>query len=73
MASRAGRQGLLRWRNPDVIDAPFLELRDVLVEPGPVFLVGGHIPFEALQHRHVLRGGLLFLGHLEAVPAGDPI
>lgn len=50
----------LPWRDPDVVDPVLLELGNVLLKTRPVLLICRDIPLEALQHRHVLRCGLLF-------------
>lgn len=55
----------LRWRDPDVVHSPFLEIGDGLLESHPVLLIRGYVPLEALQHGHVLRRGFLFFRHLE--------
>jgi len=51
-------------RKPDIADAHFLQSRKSVLHPLIVLSVRWAIPLEALQHRVVL-GGLVIFTHLE--------
>lgn len=59
---------VLPRRNPDVVDSPVLELRDVLLESNPMLLVSRDVPLKSLHHGHVLLRRLLHVfAHLDGV------
>lgn len=47
-------------RHPNIIDSPSLELRDLFLQPLPMFLICGDIPLEALHHGHILGSWFMF-------------
>ena len=59
---------VLPRRNPDVVDSPTLELRDMLLESDPMLLVRRDMPLKSLHHGHVLLRRLLHeIAHLDGL------